>query len=589
MTSLSRRLGVAKSTVYRLASTLVSEGLLEQNPETERYRLGMALFGLGALVRQRMNVATDARPFLFHLREATGETVHLAILEGPDIVYVLNLESNQAIRMRADLGARKPAFCTAEGRAMLAFQPPDIVNDAARPSAGAAHAEDRSSTRQQIWAALDDVRKRGFATEDEQSELGMRSVAAPIRNANGRVVAAIGLAGPMQRISDEALATFAPLVVDAATHDFRPARISIPSTGPNGLVARLPMDFSATARQARMKQITIDGRKYRAFPARTTTPSCARHCAPASGFLTSAMSAPAAIAASTSSRAKSSTSARIRRPRRSATGQRKRWLGCQANPHSDCTIKVTLRDHYKPHRPAEEDARARSSHSTTRRTTSGSSASLSEPVSSCPANTRCSACRASRARAPIRCATSPTMARSGISRSSGCRSGAATGALFDHIKVGDAIGVDGPYGMAYLREDAPRDILLLAGGSGLSPMISISRGMSPRARSSRAAICTSSMAVAPRATSAANHAARAAAASAPRLHYHPAISMPTRRARMGPGLTGFVHDIAAQHVRRQLAACEIYFAGPPAMGEAVQRMLVEKRRAADQVHFDQFY
>jgi DNA-binding IclR family transcriptional regulator len=215
VTSLSRRLGVAKSTVYRLASTLVSEGLLEQNPETEKYRLGMSLFALGALVRQRMNVATDARPFLFHLREATGETVHLAILEGPDIVFVLNLESNHAIRMRADLGARKPAFCTAEGRAMLAFQPQDVVNDVL----GCRLVPRTPKTiidAGQIRAALEEVRALGFATEDEQSELGMRSVAAPIRNANGRVVAAIGLAGPIQRLSDEALASFAPLVADAA-------------------------------------------------------------------------------------------------------------------------------------------------------------------------------------------------------------------------------------------------------------------------------------------------------------------------------------------------------------------------------------
>ena len=215
VTTLSRRLGVAKSTVYRLASTLVSEGLLEQNPETERYRLGMALFGLGALVRQRMNVATDARPFLFHLREATGETVHLAILEGAEIVFVLNLESNQAIRMRADLGARKPAFCTAEGRAMLAFQPKEIVDEVLAqgfvPRTPKTIVNERA-----IRKAIEEARLKGFAVEDEQSELGMRSVAAPIRNANGRVIAAIGLAGPMQRISDEALASFAPLVADAA-------------------------------------------------------------------------------------------------------------------------------------------------------------------------------------------------------------------------------------------------------------------------------------------------------------------------------------------------------------------------------------
>ncbi len=215
VTTLSRRLGVAKSTVYRLASTLVSEGLLEQNPETERYRLGMSLFGLGALVRQRMNVATDARPFLFHLREATGETVHLAILEGAEIVFVLNLESNQAIRMRADLGARKPAFCTAEGRAMLAFQSPEIVDDLLGDVLVPRTPKTITDPRA-IRKALETIRQTGFATEDEQSELGMRSVAAPIRNANGRVIAAIGLAGPIQRISNEALASFAPLVADAA-------------------------------------------------------------------------------------------------------------------------------------------------------------------------------------------------------------------------------------------------------------------------------------------------------------------------------------------------------------------------------------
>lgn len=215
VTSLSRRLGVAKSTVYRLASTLVSEGLLEQNPETEKYRLGMSLFALGALVRQRMNVATDARPFLFHLREATGETVHLAILDRAQIMYVLNLESNHAIRMRADLGSRKPAFCTAEGRAILAFQSPEFIDEIF--AQGFQPRTIKTDTNpKHIRAALEQVRINGFAREDEQCELGMRSVAAPIRNDTGAVVAAVGVAGPLQRLPDELLAAFAPQVVNSA-------------------------------------------------------------------------------------------------------------------------------------------------------------------------------------------------------------------------------------------------------------------------------------------------------------------------------------------------------------------------------------
>ena len=214
VTSLAKRLGVAKSTVYRLATTLVAEGMLEQNRENEKYRLGIALFGLGALVRQRMNVSTEARPYLFDLRDATNETVHLALLDGADVIYVYDLESNQAIRMRANLGERKPALATAEGRAMLAFLP-DTLGDVIRqrtPSRVPNNTADLSRLR----AALEEVRRNGFAREDQESELGMRAVAAPIRNAAGTVVAAVGVAGPAQRLSDEVLGKYGRLVVDTA-------------------------------------------------------------------------------------------------------------------------------------------------------------------------------------------------------------------------------------------------------------------------------------------------------------------------------------------------------------------------------------
>src|SRR5919109_379186 len=101
--------------------------MLEQNPDNEKYRLGIALFGLGALVRRRMDVSAEARPHLFQLRESTGETVHLALRDRAEIMYIYNLESHHAIRMRSDIGVRKPAYCTAEGLAILAFQPDDIV------------------------------------------------------------------------------------------------------------------------------------------------------------------------------------------------------------------------------------------------------------------------------------------------------------------------------------------------------------------------------------------------------------------------------------------------------------------------------
>jgi len=215
ISTLSKRLGIAKSTVHRLAVTLVSEGMLEQDPESGKYRLGIALFGLGALVRRRMNVSTQARPYLFALREKTNETVHLAILDGSEIMYVYNLESSQAIRMRSDLGVRKPAYCTAEGQAILAFQPAETVERIIREGL-LPRTPQTITDPARLMRALDTIRQRGCAIEDEESEIGMRCIAAPIRNDAGEVVAAVAVAGPASRLSKKTIADFIPHVIESA-------------------------------------------------------------------------------------------------------------------------------------------------------------------------------------------------------------------------------------------------------------------------------------------------------------------------------------------------------------------------------------
>lgn len=215
ISDLARRLGVAKSTAHRLATTLLSEGMLEQNADTEKYRLGIALFRLGALVRQRMDVSIEARPLLRELREKVNETVHLAVLDGTEIMYIYNLESTQAIRMRSDIGVRKPAYCTAEGQAMLAFQPPEVVERVIRaglPQRTPQTITDPAALRR----TLELIRQRGCAIEDEESEAGMRCVAAPVRDDSGEVIAAIGLGGPVSRLSKKAVAGFVPHVIGTA-------------------------------------------------------------------------------------------------------------------------------------------------------------------------------------------------------------------------------------------------------------------------------------------------------------------------------------------------------------------------------------
>ncbi|MDB6000474.1 MAG: IclR family transcriptional regulator [Rhizobacter sp.] len=215
ISTLAKRLGLSKSTVHRLAVTLTSEGFLEQNPDNGRYRLGLSLFSLGALVRRRMDVSTQGLPLLGVLRDKTQEAVHLAILDHISIMYLYNLESVQAIGIRSYLGTRKPAFCTSEGRVMLAFAPPEVVARVLKEGL-VARTPKTNTDAAAFLGMLEEVRKGGHAFDDEESEIGMRGVAAPIRDSSGHVIAAVGLAGPIQRLTKKDMRAYVSEVVGTA-------------------------------------------------------------------------------------------------------------------------------------------------------------------------------------------------------------------------------------------------------------------------------------------------------------------------------------------------------------------------------------
>src|SRR5260221_707877 len=131
VSSLAKRLGVAKSRVHRLASTLIKDDMLEQDKETGKYRLGLALFELGARVRRKMNVFNEAQLVLKDLAEKTEETAHLTVLDHASVLFLYKFESRQAIRMKSVLGARVPAHCSADGKAMLAYLSNDTIESMA--------------------------------------------------------------------------------------------------------------------------------------------------------------------------------------------------------------------------------------------------------------------------------------------------------------------------------------------------------------------------------------------------------------------------------------------------------------------------
>jgi len=215
ITTLATRLRLAKSTVHRLAATLTSAGFLEQNAESGKYRLGVVLFELGALVRRRMDVANEARPKLRELLEKTGETVQLGIVDHYSVLYVYEMESRHAIRMAAAVGGRAPLHCTAVGKVLLAFQPADYVKQVIDRGL-TAHTAKTLTRREALLAMLEEVRLRDHAIDDEESESGLRAIAAPVRNHTAAVITALGVAAPVQRMSKKAMHTCVPSVIETA-------------------------------------------------------------------------------------------------------------------------------------------------------------------------------------------------------------------------------------------------------------------------------------------------------------------------------------------------------------------------------------
>jgi toluene monooxygenase electron transfer component len=266
---------------------------------------------------------------------------------------------------------------------------------------------------------------------------------------------------------------------------------------------------------------------------------------------------------------------------------RGRRLGCQARPLGDCSIKVRLMPRYEAAiRPVQQTATFIEVHDVTHDIREFRF-KLDTPVPFRAGQYGLITLPAIGCRAFSMCNTGETGDEwhFQIKR---IPNGEATGHMFVNLALNETVGIDGPYGMAYLREDAPRDIVCIAGGSGLSPMVSIARA---KAASSALADRRLDFFYGGRAVRdlAGKAFLEPLSGYADTIHYHAAVSTRDDPTDGWEGYRGFVHELAAAQLEHRLVECEVYFAGPPAMGEAVQRMLMERGVPSDQIHFDQFY
>jgi IclR family transcriptional regulator, KDG regulon repressor len=216
VSELSSRLGLAKSTVHRLLATLTDERLIERDAGSGRYRLGLGIYELGAVVAAHVDLHEAAMPELVSLRQRTGETVQVAVLDGLEVVYVERLDSPHTLRIFSRVGHRLPAHCTSNGKVLLAGLPPDTLDARLAQWQPVALTPYTITGEQALRTELELVARRGWAENIEEGELGVASVGAPIRGIDGTVTASISVAGPISRVRGASLRRFAGPVVDAA-------------------------------------------------------------------------------------------------------------------------------------------------------------------------------------------------------------------------------------------------------------------------------------------------------------------------------------------------------------------------------------
>jgi DNA-binding IclR family transcriptional regulator len=204
---VGEHLGVHPTTALRILHTLLAWRMLDRRPDGT-YRLGAAVMELGHQALEALDIRDVAQPFMKEIHDATGETVHLAILENDHVVYVHKIESRHPVRMYSRIGIVAPLHCTGVAKAILAHLPAEERERLVAKADLTRYTERTLTTPEALLADLAAARKRGYALDDEEHEIGIRCVAAPILHADGVVAASISVSTAGTRVNRQTLLSY---------------------------------------------------------------------------------------------------------------------------------------------------------------------------------------------------------------------------------------------------------------------------------------------------------------------------------------------------------------------------------------------
>lgn len=204
-----------RGTLHRQLRHLVDEGLLEVNRD-QTYSLGLRLLRLASRSWADNQFRSIAAPHLKTLHELTFETVHLGVLNGPEVIYLDKVESKKTVRMYSQIGNASPVYCTGVGKAALSTLPDEKLEALLAQIEFRRFTEHTLTRREAVMAEIREIRETGNAWDREEHEIGIHCVAAPVCSSDGSISAGISVTGPAYRLSQEQLREWAGPVREAA-------------------------------------------------------------------------------------------------------------------------------------------------------------------------------------------------------------------------------------------------------------------------------------------------------------------------------------------------------------------------------------
>lgn len=216
VSEISVMTGLHRSTAHRILMALEYNELIRQNPDTSKFHLGIKLFKLGHQAVSQLNLREICQPFLTRLMKETKETVHLAVLDDNQVLYLDKVEGPHALRMPSRVGRRIPTYCTSLGKAMLSCLDDEEVRNIFRRQELRPFTANTVKKIDALLADLRMIRKRGYSVDNEEIEIGLRCVGAPVKDYSGAMVGAISVAAPAARLTEKETSVVGRLVLNVA-------------------------------------------------------------------------------------------------------------------------------------------------------------------------------------------------------------------------------------------------------------------------------------------------------------------------------------------------------------------------------------